>query len=68
MRRGARARAMATAKKRGKDDGLHDPKFPNLTALHRQDHEDHVRAGMRAGLSRKDAERHADEEEREDVG
>jgi hypothetical protein len=41
-------------------------KYPNLAAAKDWDKAEHVRKGMEAGLSRKDAVRHANEEVRED--
>jgi hypothetical protein len=39
-----------------------DPEFPNINAMHDFDREAHVKRAMEAGASRKEAERHADEE------
>lgn len=38
-----------------------DPEFPNLTAMRAFDRQQHVQRSMEAGLSREEAERHADE-------
>ncbi|MCA1811065.1 MAG: hypothetical protein LC623_03525 [Halobacteriales archaeon] len=43
-----------------------DERFPNLAAQRDWDRAEHVRKAMEAGLSRKEAERHADAEVRED--
>ncbi|GEM_PF-5830418 len=42
-----------------------DPEFPELTKLRDQDRQEHVRRAMAAGMSREEAERHADEDLRE---
>ena len=39
-----------------------EPDFPNLTAMERQNREHHVQRGLDAGLTREQAERHADED------
>jgi hypothetical protein len=46
--------------------GDEDERYPNLKAQRDWDRAEHVRKGMEAGLSKKEAERHADAEIRED--
>jgi hypothetical protein len=41
-------------------------KYPNLAAAKDWDKAQHVKKGMEAGLSKKEAQRHAEEEVRED--
>lgn len=45
-----------------------EPDFPNLTKIRDQDRELHIQKAMEMGMSRKEAERHADEDlsERDD--
>lgn len=45
-----------------KGERLHEPAFPNLTAMKRLDREEHVRRAMAGGMTRAQAEEHADEE------
>ena len=40
-------------------------KFPNLAAEEEWDREQHIKQAMQAGMTRKQAERHADDELRE---
>lgn len=39
-----------------------EPTFPELTKLRAYDREQHIKRAMEAGLSREEAERHADED------
>ncbi|HWH09315.1 MAG TPA: hypothetical protein VNX21_08950 [Candidatus Thermoplasmatota archaeon] len=39
-----------------------DPDFPNLTAMEAQNREQHVARAVEAGLSREEAERHAEDD------
>lgn len=50
-----------TAKKSASDKDF-EKRFPNLAAERAADREEHVRRAMEAGMTRKQAERHADEE------
>lgn len=50
-------------KAHSEDSGDIDPKkFPNLAAEHDWDREQHIKQAMQAGMNRKQAERHADDE------
>ena len=42
-----------------------DAKFPNLAAERDWDREQHIKQAMQSGMTRKQAERHADDELRE---
>ena len=44
------------------DDGIDPKKFPNLAAERDWDREQHIKQAMQAGMNRKQAERHADDE------
>lgn len=50
------------AAKKSVQDTEFERKFPNLAAERAADREEHVRRAMEAGMTRKQAERHADEE------
>ena len=53
-------------KSRSADSGDIDPKkFPNLAAERDWDREQHIKQAMQAGMTRKQAEKHADAELRE---
>lgn len=45
-----------------------EPDFPELERRRRFDREEHVKRGMAAGLSREEAEKHADEDLRDRAG
>lgn len=42
-----------------------EPEFPSLTALKDFDRQEHIQKSLEAGLTREQAEKHADEHERE---
>ena len=42
-----------------------EPEFPTLTAIRDFDRQQHIQKSIEAGLSREEAERHADEHDRE---
>ena len=46
-------------------DDIDPKKFPNLAAEQDWDREQHVKQAMQAGMNRKQAEKHADDELRE---
>lgn len=48
-----------------KKERLHEPTFPNLEAERKFDREEHIRRAMANGMSRAQAEQHADEDMRE---
>lgn len=53
-------------KSRPTDSADIDPKkFPNLAAEHDWDREQHIKQAMQAGMTRKQAEKHADDELRD---
>lgn len=55
-----------TPKSRTADSADIDPKkFPNLAAERDWDREQHIKQAMQAGMTRKQAEKHADDELRE---
>lgn len=52
----------ATPAKAPRPVSAEDRKYPNLAAAKAWDKEQHVKKGIEAGLTRKQATRHADEE------
>lgn len=46
-------------------DGLDPKKFPNLAAERDWDREQHIKQAMQAGMTRRQAEKHADDELRD---
>lgn len=45
-----------------KDTRKREPDFPNLSKMQAQDRQQHIQKSIEAGLSREEAERHADED------
>jgi len=50
---------------RKETEPLHKPRFPNIEAERKFDREEHIRRAMAAGMTKAQAEKHADEEMRE---
>lgn len=44
------------------DDAKSDPEFPNLTKMKAFDRQQHIQKAIEMGMSREEAERHADDD------